>query len=557
MSIEAAKPVETTPAERADEQIENTRGKEWENIGDEIPFAGDETKAETVVEEVSDDPELAHAKKMYKEWRIEQAIAKEEKERPIKIELNPEEPTDEAYQKIREAVLGKEKKPTKEVFTKQEIAAYEKNPKFVTYQIAPGEYKAIKREKVMDTLEDKLAIVSDEDPGMDDINHLMNIVSQFRSGFSEADKNRVKELKETNAYKIGTIRAEIGRKEDYLEAKKKSLDACNTEMKKLISVYGVNLEGSDKGRTEYDRVAGLANYLKQEINKVSGQIQMLNGNLDEQLKKEPAMIPYLQGSKESVKFSRDPGFVTVPLTADRGYAIKRGNVLGAINDLVINGDEDSEIQMADMLINKVALDGSGFSEEEKKQAEAFRETPQYKERSYVRKVNAAEKQRDRAFKDLEHAESSYEALMAKNKDVISRFLNRYEIDTAEQRIKEARSNIGSAENDLKRLKENAPLSKEGLEQRKASLIPAIRNEELAVRNHEIELAKEEESLADLLRQNRNIIDKFMNRKKIKEVEEAVAQKRAALNGSKESLSKMNAELTRVNKELLTKANGQN
>lgn len=557
MSVEAAKPIDTSSTEQVDEQIDNTQGTEWEDIGKEIPFAGDKVKVKVEVKKTDETPELAHARALYHEWRKEQAKVKEEEEKPIEIQLNPDEPTDEAYKKIKEAVLGKEKKPAKEVFNKREILAYQSDPKFVTYQTAPGEFKAMKREKVMDTLEDKLAIVSDEDPGMDDINHLMNIVSNFKSGFSEEDKKRVEELKETSAYKIGTLRAQISRKEGYIESKQKSLDACNAELDKLKSIYGDKIEGSDQGRAEYERVMGLANYLKDDIHKVNEQLQGLNANLDELLSQQPAMIPYLQGSKESVKFSRDPSFVTVPLTADRGYAIKREDVLGAINDLVINGDEDSEIQMADMLINKVALDGSGFSEEEKAQAKAFRETPQYKERSHTRKMNAAEKQRDRAIKDLQQVETSYEELMAKNKDVVSKFLNRFEIRTAEGRVESARSTVESAEADLKRLKENIPLSERGLSQRKAALIPAIRNKERVISLYEKELAGEEEALADLLRQNKNIVDKFMNRKKIKEAEERVAQKQAVLNDSKKSLGRMNTELTRVNKELLAKANGQN
>ncbi len=557
MSIEAAKPVDTTPAEQTGEHIENTQGQEWASLGDEVPFAGDKVKVKIEVRQTDEDPALAHAQQLYKEWREEQKRAKEEEEKPIEIKLNPDEPTDEAYKAIKEAVLGPESKPAREVFTRREAAPYAKDPRFVTYQSGPGEYKIMKRERVMETLEDKLAIVSDEDPGIDDINHLMNIVSNFKSGFSEEDKKRVEELKETSAYKIGSIRAQINRKENYLETKKKSLDSCNEEIQRLMSIYGVNFEGSDQGRAEYERVSGLANYLKEEISKTSNQLQKLNVDLNELLRKEPAMVPYLQGSKESMKYSRDPSYVTVPLTGDRGYAIKREDVLGAINDLVINGDEDSEIQMADMLINKVALDGSGFSEEEKEKAKAFRETPQYRERSHARMVNMTEKQRERAMKELAQAEASYEALMAKNKDVVSRFLNRFEISTAEGRVKEAKNTISSAEDSLKRLEKNAPLSKRGLEQRKAALIPAIRNKEIAVATHEKELASEEESLADLLRKNRNVVDKFMNRKKIKEAEERVAQKQAVLKDAKESLSRMNTELTKVNKELLTMANRQN
>ena len=60
-----------------------------------------------------------------------------------------------------------------------------------------------------------------------------------------------------------------------------------------------------------------------------------------------------------------------------------------------------------------------------------------------------------------------------------------------------------------------------------------------------------------MRKNRNVVDKFMNRKKIKEAEERVAQKQAVLKDAKESLSRMNTELTKVNKELLTMANRQN
>ena len=161
-------------------------------------------------------------------------------------------------------------------------------------------------------------------------------------------------------------------------------------------------------------------------------------------------LSFVRSAKYADELRKDPNLVVYPSDQENWKAVKKEDAVSVLEDKIYNGDNEDWKEMFETnhLIEQILKKDSGFSETDQADVRELMETPEYKEKKLTYNVNKTRKFLEMRRKDLAVCEERYDELMDKYKDVISRFLNRFEINTARERIEWTKRDVTNAESDL-------------------------------------------------------------------------------------------------------------
>ena len=146
----------------------------------------------------------------------------------------------------------------------------------------------------------------------------------------------------------------------------------------------------------------------------------------------PNIIRVNKFTKEDEQLRNDPNFVTYSFTDSVTEAIARDEAIPALAykvQEVLDHQEDSAGEITRFAL-AIMNEKNNFSENDKETVKAIQQTPEYRKAELISRIRATENAMKRDQAMLEQVEAALGETMAKNTNVISRFLNRHEIATA-------------------------------------------------------------------------------------------------------------------------------
>lgn len=171
----------------------------------------------------------------------------------------------------------------------------------------------------------------------------------------------------------------------------------------------------------------------------------------------PDIVRVNKFTKEDEQLLADPNYVTYSNTDSVREAIKHDEVIPALVYKVQKTlDHQTDSGEIPRLILAIMDEKNNFSEKDKETVKAIQQTPEYRKAQLISEIRATEGSIKKDKENLERVEAALGETMAKNNNVISRFLNRNEIATAKWRVDGFKKRVEGFESDLRR--KNAELA---------------------------------------------------------------------------------------------------